>query len=61
MNDEYQERGIFKQLVLIAFLVGGWISHKVEQAWKSEAFWWWILCCAFGLAGVLGLKCAVMR
>ncbi len=60
MNSEYEERGFFKQLVLIAFLVGGWISEKAERAWKSETFWW----CAIGLCFAIAvwcLKLAVVR
>lgn len=42
MNDEYQERGLFKQLVLILFGGYVWCAVKIERLWDSEAFWWWV-------------------
>lgn len=40
MTDEYEERGLFKELVLITFLVCGWLASKWDQLRNSEAFWW---------------------
>jgi hypothetical protein len=48
MNDEYEERGVFKQLVIIAYAVYVWCALKIERAWRSQLFWWAcsILCVA---------------
>lgn len=59
MNDEYEERGIFKQLVLIAFLAWAWVGHNIERLFDSEAFWWWAAGIVFALAAtgiVIGLS-----
>lgn len=50
MNDEYQERGLFKELVLIAWCVFGWISEKIERLLKREVFWWSLSGFFLGLA-----------
>jgi hypothetical protein len=55
MNDEYEERGWFKELVLIAFLAYGWLSEKVERAWKNESFW--IVCSA--LSATVAICCMI--
>lgn len=41
MNEhDIQERGLFKQLVLIMFLVWAWCGEKKDRLLNSEAFWW---------------------
>jgi hypothetical protein len=55
MNDEYEERGWFKELVLIAFLAFAWLSEKAERAWKNESFW--IVCSA--LSAIVAIYCMI--
>lgn len=60
MTEEYEERGIFKQLVLIAFAAYAWCGLKAEKLWDSEGFWWFA-CVAFVVAALLFLKVAVVQ
>ena len=60
MNDEYEKRGWFKQLVLIVWLVCGWISEKVERLWKNEWFFW-VLSAIFLLIAIYALLKLVMK
>jgi hypothetical protein len=55
MNDEYEERGWFKQLVLIVYAAYVWCSLKIERAWKSESFW--IVCS--GLCALVAVYCMI--
>jgi hypothetical protein len=57
MNDEYQERGVFKELVLIGWCVFIWIG---EKTWRNETFCW-IASAVLCIAALLCLKCAVVK
>jgi hypothetical protein len=54
-NDEYEERGIFKQLVLIVYAAYVWCSLKIERAWKSESFY---IVCA-GICAAISIYCII--
>lgn len=57
MNDEYEERGLFKELVLALYCVAIWIG---DHTWRSEKFCW-IASAVFFIAALLCLKCAVVK
>jgi hypothetical protein len=57
MNDEYHERGLFKQLVLIAWCAFIWIGDKT---WRNETFCW-VASVVFFIVALLCLKCAVVK
>ena len=40
MHDEYEERGWFKELVLILWAAFVWVLEKVERLCKNEWFFW---------------------
>lgn len=61
MNDEYQERGLFKQLVLIMFLAWAWLGHKFERLWHSEKFWWAVSITCVLIVALFCLKCAIVK
>lgn len=60
MNDEYEERGFFKQLVLVLFATYVWCSIRVERSWQSERFWWCVSV-AFAIVALICLKCVVVK
>jgi hypothetical protein len=57
MNDEYEERGWFKQLVLILWAACVWTALRVERLWKTEWLLWLLsaICATMAIYGVLKL------
>lgn len=60
MNDEYEERGWFKQLALILWAACVWTALKVERLWKNEWFFW-VLSAIFFLIAIYALLKLVMK
>ncbi len=60
MNDEYNERGFFKELILALWVAVLWCEMQVIRAWRSEWCWWALMGTLFAVAAWF-LKLVVIK